>query len=410
MSNSIPFAKVVARLDGKERAKLYIKDFHQKKYGNKIGFLSDADERAVLKAPDTASFDEFNGFLHIYTSVPDVALFILDIYMQFMFIYQTLKEAHYRFRLCGALQGVRGFVAGAVVRLVTEEEHQKLIQDSREQTMPIDELIDIETGLTLAKDGKVSELRVDAYEKFNLNKSPLRYDDPEKDAEFKRMFIEERAKQEAKMKEVIASGRLPSDGKVARIADWEKYPDRLDTILTTTLYDYYLVIRGEDPDPITQAWQKNVKKSLEVAVRLFDAISPIDYNGVEPFMAHKIAFKGNLELKATVSVLHKLASDLLTMIHIAYRIKEELGFDPFQIRDDNITTQDRMDAITASIKEHNKIVLEATRDDAKESEAWLMREEKERCYKEVEDMDAYLLADPTIDQELYKKWEKKIFG
>ena len=33
-----------------------------------------------------------------------------------------------------------------------------------------------------------------------------------------------------------------------------------------------------------------------------------------------------------------------------------------------------------------------------------------RCYKEVDDIDAYLLADPTIDKELYKKWEKKVFG
>lgn len=112
----------------------------------------------------------------------------------------------------------------------------------------------------------MSELRVDAYEKFDLDKSPLRYDDPEKDTEFRRMFIEERGKQEAKMKEAIASGRLNSSGKVVRVTDWEKYPDRLDSILTSILDGYYLVTKSEDDDPITKAWQGSIKKLLGTAV------------------------------------------------------------------------------------------------------------------------------------------------
>lgn len=154
MGNIIPFTKVVANLDGKERAKLFVKDFHQKKYGDKIGFLSKSDERTVLTAPDSESYKEFNEFLRIYISFPEVALSIIHTCGDFMLLYQTLAEAHYRLRLCKALQDARNLVSGVVVRLVTEQEHEKLIQDSREKTATIDELIDIETGLALAKDGK----------------------------------------------------------------------------------------------------------------------------------------------------------------------------------------------------------------------------------------------------------------
>lgn len=129
MTNALSLQKLSPTLTGGEKARLILKDFHEKTHGNRIGFLTDAD-LTVLRIKDSQEQDEFSRLFKMYESVPDVMTCFQKLSISFMSLYQELGELHYRLRLSKALHVARRIVAGTARNITDEASYSKRKEDN----------------------------------------------------------------------------------------------------------------------------------------------------------------------------------------------------------------------------------------------------------------------------------------
>ncbi len=90
-------------LSGKERARLIIKDAHEKAFGDKKGFLTESERQALLRMPDYRVSEEYRKYCDIYEKMPVIMGVITEAYLRFKYHYETLKKAHLLLNLSPAV-------------------------------------------------------------------------------------------------------------------------------------------------------------------------------------------------------------------------------------------------------------------------------------------------------------------
>lgn len=91
-------------LSGKERARLLIKDGHQKAFIDKKGFLTEGEINALRRMTDFKSSEEYNHYWAIYTKTPLVMGAVTEAYLRFKYHYESLKKAHLLLNLSPAIE------------------------------------------------------------------------------------------------------------------------------------------------------------------------------------------------------------------------------------------------------------------------------------------------------------------
>jgi len=129
-------------LSGKERARLIIKDAHEKAFGDKKGFLTETEKQALLRMPDYSVSAEYNKYLDIYEKMPVIMGVITEAYLRFKYRYETLKKAHLLLNLSPAID----YLAELIDEHITDEKAKK-------DALKITDMIQ---ALDISKDGKLT--------------------------------------------------------------------------------------------------------------------------------------------------------------------------------------------------------------------------------------------------------------
>ena len=102
--NTIDLIKDAHLLNGKERARLVIKDAHQKSFIDKKGFLNEAEVTALLRMTDYNVSEEYRRYVDMYHKTPVIAGVITEAYLRFKYHYESLKKAHLLLNLSPAIE------------------------------------------------------------------------------------------------------------------------------------------------------------------------------------------------------------------------------------------------------------------------------------------------------------------
>ena len=97
-------------LSGKERARLIIKDAHEKAFGDKKGFLKESEISELRRMPDFRASEEYNKCWEIYNKVPIIMGAVTEAYLRFKYRYETLKKAHLLLNLSPAIDLLSGII------------------------------------------------------------------------------------------------------------------------------------------------------------------------------------------------------------------------------------------------------------------------------------------------------------
>ena len=97
-------------LSGKERAKLIIKDAHEKAFGDKQGFLDESEIASLRRMTDYKASEEYNKCWEIYNKVPVIMGAVTEAYLRFKYRYETLKKAHLLLNLSPAIELLSGII------------------------------------------------------------------------------------------------------------------------------------------------------------------------------------------------------------------------------------------------------------------------------------------------------------
>ena len=97
-------------LSGKERAKLIIRDAHEKAFGDKKGFLTESEISALRRMTDYRASEEYNKCWEIYNKVPVIMGAVTEAYLRFKYRYETLKKAHLLLNLSPAVDYLSGLI------------------------------------------------------------------------------------------------------------------------------------------------------------------------------------------------------------------------------------------------------------------------------------------------------------
>ena len=91
-------------LSGQERARLIIKDAHEKAFGDKKGFLNDEERNALLRMTDYRVSEEYSKYTDAYEKTPVIMGAITEAYLRFKYFYESLKKAHILLNLSPAIE------------------------------------------------------------------------------------------------------------------------------------------------------------------------------------------------------------------------------------------------------------------------------------------------------------------
>ncbi len=97
-------------LSGKERARLILKDAHEKAFGDKKGFLTDSEIQTLLRMPDYKASEEYKKYTDIYEKTPVIMGVVTEAYLRFKYRYETLKKAHLLLNLSPAVDYLAGLI------------------------------------------------------------------------------------------------------------------------------------------------------------------------------------------------------------------------------------------------------------------------------------------------------------
>jgi hypothetical protein len=81
-------------LSGQERARLVIKDAHEKTFGDRKGFLNEAEVKALRRMTDYKVSEEYNKYVDAYQKTPVLMGAITEAYLRFKYFYENLQKAH----------------------------------------------------------------------------------------------------------------------------------------------------------------------------------------------------------------------------------------------------------------------------------------------------------------------------
>ena len=90
-------------LTGGERARLIIKDTHQKVFGDKKGFLNPAEKEAVMCMADYQVKEEYEALWKTYERMPLTVANVTEAYLRFKYYFEALKKAHLLLSISPAL-------------------------------------------------------------------------------------------------------------------------------------------------------------------------------------------------------------------------------------------------------------------------------------------------------------------
>lgn len=129
-------------LNGKERARLIIKDAHEKAFGDKKGFLTESEKQALLRMTDYKVSAEYRQYIEIYEKMPVIMGVITEAYLRFKYHYETLKKAHLLLNLSPAVDYLAGII----------DEH---IADAKAKKDAL-KITDMIQALEISPDGKLN--------------------------------------------------------------------------------------------------------------------------------------------------------------------------------------------------------------------------------------------------------------
>lgn len=90
----INLATLAHTLSGKERARLILKDVHEKAFTNKKGFLTDKERDGLLLMPNDETWNEYEKWRKTYDSVKELISVMTEIYLRFIYYYEILRRTH----------------------------------------------------------------------------------------------------------------------------------------------------------------------------------------------------------------------------------------------------------------------------------------------------------------------------
>lgn len=140
--NTLNLAKDAHLLSGKERARLIIKDAHEKTFGNKKGFLSETERDALMRLPDWNVRREYRQYCGMYEKTGVIMGVIMEAYLRFMYHYETLKKAHLLLNLSPAIDYLTEIV-------------EENITDKKKQAEAL-KITDMIQALKISDDGKIT--------------------------------------------------------------------------------------------------------------------------------------------------------------------------------------------------------------------------------------------------------------
>jgi len=144
-------------LSGKERARLIIKDAHEKAFGDKKGFLTDGERQALLRMPDYKVSAEYKKYLEIYEKMPVIMGVITEAYLRFKYHYETLKKAHLLLNLSPAVDYLAELI----------DEHIK-DKKAKKDALKITDMIQ---ALEISSDGKMNFKDIIQFIKMTAHKA-----------------------------------------------------------------------------------------------------------------------------------------------------------------------------------------------------------------------------------------------
>lgn len=130
--NTLNLEKEAHLLSGKERARLILRDSHERLFGDKKGFLTKTEKDALMRFTDYKTKDEYKELIDLSLSIPIIMGCITEAYLRFKYYYETLKKAHLLLNLSSAV--------GYLAKLV--EEHIK-DDKAKEEALKITDLIQV---------------------------------------------------------------------------------------------------------------------------------------------------------------------------------------------------------------------------------------------------------------------------
>lgn len=104
MPEAINLVKDAHLLSGKERARLVIKDAHQKAFIDQKGFLTESEVTALRRMTDYKINEDFNIYVEMYHKTPVIMGAITEAYLRFKYHYESLKKAHLLLNLSPAIE------------------------------------------------------------------------------------------------------------------------------------------------------------------------------------------------------------------------------------------------------------------------------------------------------------------
>ena len=81
-------------LNGGERARLIIKDTHQKTFGDRKGFLSPTEKEALMCMSDHQVKEEYEALWKTYEQMPLTMANVTEAYLRFKYYFEALKKVH----------------------------------------------------------------------------------------------------------------------------------------------------------------------------------------------------------------------------------------------------------------------------------------------------------------------------
>jgi len=105
-------------LTGAERARLVIKDDHEKTYENKDGFLNSSERQALLRMPEHRVKEEYEALWEVYEQMPLTMAAITECYLRFKHYYESLKRAH----LLLSVSPIMGYLSRLVEESISNED------------------------------------------------------------------------------------------------------------------------------------------------------------------------------------------------------------------------------------------------------------------------------------------------
>jgi len=171
--------------------------------------------------------------------------------------------------------------------------------------------------------------------------------------------------------------------------------------------DYYLVIDGNTKDPRVCKDKDSedipLRKELKAVLSLLEQTQVIK-SDFKPFLSDKIAFKESLDyVKRAVVKTYNHACFFISMRAVIDKLNEDFGFDVFLGRAYSETLAEYLKEMRACINEHNKVIREATKN-------WARRFKQRPEYRELKDIDDYLIPEPTHETPIYDKWLNDLYG